>query len=117
MVCVTDRCRPRLLEMPDLFRVTGVAHALLTCLMNLAVRVMLVVVPIWPTRLAGTVVFLVSPFVVTSLVLCPWLVGAEALVTLMLVESVLPMLLLQSMPDVIAFPNSMDRRGMHLTPL
>lgn len=45
IVCVTDRCRPRLLDMPDLFRVTVVEHLLLTCLMNLSVRVMLVVVP------------------------------------------------------------------------
>lgn len=52
---------------------------------------------------------------VTNVVLCPCLVGAEALVTLMLVD--LFGRLLQSMPEVMAFPNSMDRRGMQLTPL
>lgn len=115
IVCVTDSCRPRLLDMPELFRVTVVVHLLLTCVMNLSVRVMLVVVPMCLTCLVGRLVLRVVPLVVSSVALCPWLEVAESLATLILVG--LFGRLLQSMPEVMAFPNSMDRRGMQLTPL
>lgn len=44
-VCVTERCRPRLLEMPELFRVTGSLQFLGPVLTNLVVRVTVVVPP------------------------------------------------------------------------
>lgn len=114
MVWVTDRCRPRLLDMPELFRVTGELNLLLTWPMNLSVRVMLVVVPIWSTRLLANPLLPVV-LVVSRSVLCPWLVGAEALVSLIALPLLGP--LLQSTPLVMAFPNNMECRGIQLTPL